>query len=76
MRDIEISLNTVGALTLWTIGLGLIVLGFAAGEVFAELGLFFAGIGGVLNIRGFFCRQARREQAAFDLGREAMRSVH
>lgn len=75
MNDMNISLNSTTAYALWTLGAVLIVWHMLTGNPTAALGLLLAGAGGVLTIRSFFCEQARREKAAFDLGRESIRSV-
>lgn len=76
MYDMNISLNLAAAYLLWVLGALLIIWHMVSGDPTGSLGLFLAGVGGVLTIRSFFCAQARRECAAFELGRESVRTIH
>lgn len=68
--DREISVTRVIATMLWALGLALIGCSFFTTEVFAELGLWVAGLGGVMTIRDCMRAAASREKEAFELGRE------
>lgn len=63
----------VYSLAFWLVGLTLILFRMIYGWNTGSLGLFFAGIGGVLNIRGFIHHMEWRERNAFELGRDAER---
>lgn len=74
--DRSISIWTVTAVTLWALGLGLVVVDLAVAHArLGFLGLYFTCGGGVATI----CRSnqlAHREQRnAFELGRESVRSI-
>ena len=72
MHDRNISLHHVSAAALWVLGASLITIGLIASTPgLGHLGLMAAGMGGVLNIRGFICESMNREQNAFLLGQDS-----
>lgn len=74
-RDINLSVTTIVSLSMWAAGGILIVLGFPETTSYGQVGLYLAGIGGVLSIRTFIVRlercQRARERNAFELGHDA-----
>lgn len=75
MIDRKFSSNLVCATILWVAGLSLVVVAMFTRAETGELGLMCSGAAMVFNIRGFFCGLLHREQDAFDLGRESVRSI-
>lgn len=74
--DGKIAATTALAALLWPAGLALVILDLMTGIQTGELGLYLAGAGGVLTIRGFFCEMRQRERDAYRLGEEAgVRSI-
>lgn len=70
MDDFRISATSVAAGVLWAIGAALTIVELLTGIDTGEVGIVAAAGGGVLTIRGYFCRLACRERKAFELGRE------
>lgn len=54
----------------WIFGLGLVGLAAVYDYPVGQLGLMSAGIGIVLNVRGFFLQMEERERKAFEFGRQ------
>ncbi len=73
MNDRSISVTSVSAVTLWTVGGALVIVGAFFSLWFTGVGLYLAGAGGVLSIRRMFCQQAARERNAFEIGVEVGR---
>lgn len=81
MKDLNVSIHTVLATALWFLGGTLIVIEvFGGPDGLGNLGIYLAGMGGVLNVRRFACQAGGlRERRAFEMGREVgeeMRAVH
>lgn len=80
MNDMHVSATIGAAVLLWTIGGALALLEWFTNIHSGAAGVTIATGAAVLNVRGYFCRQERREQKAFELGREyesgRMHSVH
>lgn len=73
----NISALLVAAIALWIVG-GVLILLHVVGVFttgFGHVGLYLAGMGGVLNIRHFFCQMHSREADAFNLGRECQDKI-
>lgn len=70
MQDRHISATVLSSAALWFIGLALAVSNIFVEADIGALGMVLAAAGATITVRGFFCQLARREQAAFDLGRE------
>ncbi len=72
-----VSIVHATAVAFWIAGLLLIVADLFAAWRTSDLGLFVAGVGGVLTIRGYLCHLHDREVRAFELGRDVagLRSV-
>src|SRR5690349_13905241 len=70
MIDRKISAGKTVAYTLWAAGFLCIAASFVLPLQVAAIGLFLAGAGGVLTIRGYVCALQQREQNAFDIGRD------
>lgn len=71
MNDWNLSAHHVVAAGLWAVGVALVIIGMLVGnESIGQLGILSAGLGGVINIRGFICKSARRDQRMFELGRD------
>lgn len=75
MTNRNISVHTAVSCLFWPLGLSLVVLGFFVGSSLGQLGIIVAMVAAVLNVRGFFCSLQRREIAAFELGRDSVRSI-
>lgn len=75
MIESTVTVRTVTALLLWTAGIIAIGLSFFGPLQLAAIGLLLAGMGGVVQIRGFLCALERRERNAFDLGRDSVRNL-
>lgn len=75
IQDQNISATSVTSGVLWGVGLALVVIGGFADLWFVGAGLWLSGLGGVFSIRRMFCRQAKREVAAFELGRECEKQM-
>lgn len=73
MHDRNISATVVSAFALWFIGLSLAVTNVFIEPDIGGLAMVVAAAGATITVRGFFCQLLRREQAAFDLGREVGR---
>lgn len=71
LDDRSVSFTLASSLLLWIAGLVLVVVDIFVEPQLVGLGLFSAGAGGVLTIRSYFCALSRREQNAFELGRES-----
>ena len=74
--DYRFTVNCLLAWTAWTIA----VIGSVAALIMHEpevatFTLLFAGAGATLHVRGMVTEAARRERAAFELGRESVRSI-
>jgi hypothetical protein len=79
MHDRTISLHHVSAAALWVVGAALVTIGLLAGiPGLGHIGLMAAGMGGVLNIRGFMCRALTDQRETFELGVEyaELKRVH
>lgn len=75
INDTSICLNTLVIFTAWGVGLALILIniaGFVPVGV-AALGLASVCLGALRSIAAMLCDLERREQAAFNLGRETAR---
>ena len=70
MAEHKISTLHVGALGCWVVALVLVGLNMAYLYRTAQLGLLFAGVGMLLNIRAFIDDLESRERRAFDFGRQ------
>lgn len=70
IHDRTISLTTMAAYALWSVGGGFVVVGYFFALWFTGVGLWLSGIGGVLWIRRMLCSQERKMQAGFELGRD------
>lgn len=71
--DIHISLSDIAAGACWTLGLVLILFDIwipGGDSGYGRLGLYVAGVGGVLTCRHYSRDLHEREQRAFDLGRD------
>lgn len=75
MLDRNISAISTVAYMMWGAGAVLIALSFIGPPQIGFVGLFVAGAGGVIQIRGFFCAQQRREFSAFELGQDFARGT-
>jgi hypothetical protein len=75
MEDMTISATATLAYVLWAAGITLVLLQLVGVVPVGQLGLVAIAAAAVLNIRGFLAEQYRRERAAFNLGRESVRSV-
>lgn len=75
IQDQNISATAVASGVLWGIGGVLVVIGGFFDLWFTGAGLWLSGVGGVMSVRRMFCRQAKREVAAFELGRECEREL-
>lgn len=69
--DRPVSVTHAVSVGFWIAGLVFVGLELFAIWPTAALGLFLAGVGGVLTIRGYFCHMQDREREAFEIGREA-----
>lgn len=70
MFERSISSTTAAAILLWPLGFILILVDVFTSHQTGQLGLFAAAGGAVFNVRGFFCKLHKREQNAFELGRD------
>jgi len=79
LSDKDVSLTGTFASLLWMLGFVLVVIGMLTEFRTGGLGLLISGWGAVLTIRGFVCvgvEQVRsREESAFQLGRDSVRSL-
>ncbi len=79
LSDKDVSLTSAFSLILWLIGACLILLAALTECRTGDLGLLIAGWGAVLTIRGYICsgveRVVEREEAAFQMGRDSIRSL-
>lgn len=74
IADRDVSATAVAAWALWIVGGALVVVGAFFDLWFTGVGLYTAGVGGVLSIRRMFCEDSRRRQNAFELGRDYERA--
>lgn len=75
MEDHTISFNTLFAWSLWTLGILLVAVDLISSVDLDDFGVIAAAAGATLHVRGMICGLGRRERAAYDLGRESVRSV-
>ena len=67
------------AAVFWMVGIGFVIVEMTSTNQTGDLGVLFAGVGILLNVRGFLFEVNRREQNAYTMGRdheEGQRSVH
>ncbi len=69
--DRPVSVTHAVSVGFWIVGLLFILLGLFEVWPTGDLGLFVAGVGGVLTIRGYLCSLHAREAAAFEMGRDS-----
>lgn len=69
--DRPVSVTHAVSVGFWIVGLLLIILGLIEVWPTGDLGLFVAGVGGVLTVRAYLCSLHAREVAAFELGRKS-----
>lgn len=70
IADKDVSATAVASWTLWILGGALVVVGAFFDLWFTGVGLYAAGMGGVLSIRRMLCEDATRRQQAFEMGRD------
>lgn len=75
MTNRSVAVHTAFSCLLWPSGLALVLVGLFTRHEVGQLGLIVAMIAAVLNVRGFFVCLEQREHAAFDLGRNSVRSI-
>ncbi len=76
MEDREVSVRTVCSVTLWVIGMALVVLdALTEGISSGQIGLATIGGAMVLTLRGYFCTFYARQRDMFEAGRDYERSV-
>ena len=74
--DSDVPFNTVLAWSVWVLAFGLIALGYWVDCVYlAACGVAFSGVAATLQVRCFITRLVDREQRAFELGRDSVRSI-
>ena len=74
--DHRFSVNCLLAWTCWIVSVaGSVAALYLHEPEIATLTLLFAGAGATLHVRGMVTEAARRERAAFELGRESVRSI-
>lgn len=74
----KFSSTHVYSLAFWAVGFALAILELIYGWDLGELGILAAGVGGVINIKGFILHMECREREAFRMGEqfERIRSIH
>lgn len=71
MTDCKLSALHVTGGAFWVTGLFFVILRMIWGfHGFGALGLYIAGIGGLLNVRAMIFAQGARERGAFEMGRQ------
>lgn len=71
MFDQSVTILTALAFVLWITGGALVLTGqLGASPHLGQVGLLAAGLGGVINIRGFIDNLTERERNAFEVGRQ------
>ena len=70
VMDKDVSVTGAMAAALWLVGGALVAWGFVSDLRYMGAGLWFSGLGGVLWMRVWFCRQGQAEHNAFIIGRE------
>lgn len=73
--DKDVSVTAVTSWFLWVVGGALVIVGAFFDLWFTGVGLYTAGVGGVLSIRHMLCRDSERRHEAFEMGREWERAV-
>ena len=75
MKDKNISATWAGSSLAWGVGLVLILLDMVTSAGTQCLGLYVAGVGGLLNVRTWLTQMYHRELEAFNIGREYERTL-
>jgi hypothetical protein len=70
MNDRSLSATSTCAYLCWIVGLFFVGAGFFHEKPWGTVGMPFICAGCVSQVRGFFISAQKREQAAFDFGRE------
>lgn len=75
MAEKEVAVTSVAALACWVVGLTLVVIGIVSDDAWGALGLYVAGVAGVITIRRCVMAVVHARQDVFDMGRDYERGL-